>query len=157
MRWIVIILLVLCSCRSSKETENYRMNERFTSELRADYERRYTDYLYSIITAKFGSKIAITEDIKEMSYDSIGNVMNTVNTNRNINIDVNGDIANNGLNVQVEEIRDSTNHFAGVSKMIESESVEMLEGGQDDFGKWIAIFIGLCMIVFVAILTKKLE
>lgn len=95
-----------------------------------------------------------------MSYDSIGNVMNTVNTNRNINIDVNGDIANNGLNVHVEETRDSTNHFAGVSKMVDTEIETVTKGNWlESFCKWLGIVLGIAIVGYVIYLCirKKLR
>jgi hypothetical protein len=104
------------------------------------------------------SKLTITERIKVTEYDAeSGKPIKETETEREIIQDSdkvsaeeeNQSVTNrNGLEVD---------HFADVSKKIDSEVKEESIGGQEAFGKWFGIVIGVVVGILLLYLLKKMR
>jgi tetrahydromethanopterin S-methyltransferase subunit A len=104
------------------------------------------------------SKLKITETITTKKYDKdTGAITEETTTEREITQDSdkvsaeeeNQSVTNrNGLEVD---------HFADVSKKIDSEVKEESIGGQESFGKWFGIVIGVVVGLLLLYLMRKLR
>ena len=102
------------------------------------------------------SKLKITETITTKKYDKdTGAITEETKTERTITQDSdkvsaeeeNQSVTNrNGLEVD---------HFADVSKKIDSEVKEESIGGQESFGKWFGIVIGVVVGILLLYLLRK--
>ena len=160
--WISLLVfcLLMCSCRTKKfgSEVDFTTKENIHTELSRFESLTDTSNVLKIEIDK--SKLTITERIKVTEYDAeSGKPIKETETEREITQDSdkvsaeeeNQSVTNrNGLEVD---------HFADVSKKIDSEIKEESIGGQESFGKWFGIVIGCVVGLFILIiyLWRKLK
>ena len=158
--WISLLVfcLLMCSCRTKKfgSEVDFTTKENIHTELSRFESLTDTSNVLKIEIDK--SKLTITERIKVTEYDAeSGKPIKETETEREITQDSdkvsteeeNQSVTNrNGLEVD---------HFADVSKMIDSEVTEESIGGQEAFGKWFGIVIGVIVGLLLLYLLKKMR
>ena len=157
--WISLLVfcLLMCSCRTKKfgSEVDFTTKENIHTELSRFESLTDTSNVLKIEIDK--SKLTITERIKVTEYDAeSGKPIKETETEREITQDSdkvsteeeNQSVTNrNGLEVD---------HFADVSKKIDSEVKEESIGGQEAFGKWFGIVIGVIVGLLLLYLMRKL-
>lgn len=106
--------------------------------------------------------ITIEEDVIVTEYDKeSGKPIKETKTKRKVIQDTNKATAEEEIKGIAEVVNDSTHHIADVSKKIDSSVEEESTGGQESFGKWLGIIIGLGIvlgaIILFVYLRKKLR
>lgn len=158
--WISLLVfcLLMCSCRTKKfgSEVDFTTKENIHTELSRFESLTDTSNVLKIEIDK--SKLTITERIKVTEYDAeSGKPIKETETEREITQDSdkvsaeeeNQSVTNrNGLEVD---------HFADVSKKIDSEVTEESIGGQEAFGKWFGIVIGVIVGLLLLYLLKKMR
>lgn len=146
----------MCSCRTKKfgSEVDFTTKENIQTELSRFESLTDTSNVLKIEIDK--SKLTITERIKVTEYDAqSGKPIKETETEREITQDSdkvsaeeeNQSVTNrNGLEVD---------HFADVSKKIDSEIKEESIGGQESFGKWFGIVIGVVVGILLLYLLRK--
>ena len=156
--WISLLVfcLLMCSCRTKKfgSEVDFTTKENIHTELSRFESLTDTSNVLKIEIDK--SKLTITERIKVTEYDAqSGKPIKETETEREITQDSdkvsaeeeNQSVTNrNGLEVD---------HFADVSKKIDSEIKEESIGGQESFGKWVGIVIGVVVGILLLYLLRK--
>ena len=156
--WISLLVfcLLMCSCRTKKfgSEVDFTTKENIHTELSRFESLTDTSNVLKIEIDK--SKLTITERIKVTEYDAqSGKPIKETETEREITQDSdkvsaeeeNQSVTNrNGLEVD---------HFADVSKKIDSEVKEESIGGQESFGKWFGIVIGVIVGLLLLYLLRK--
>jgi len=160
MKWFCYSLIgfcvLMCSCKTQKVVReiDFLNNDRTQTELSKYQVLKDTSNVLKIEIDK--SKLTITERIKVTEYDAeSGKPIKETETEREITQDSdkvsaeeeNQSVTNrNGLEVD---------HFADVSKKIDSEIKEESIGGQESFGKWFGIVIGVVVGILLLYLLRK--
>lgn len=160
MKWfwysLIGFCLLMCSCRTKKfgSEVDFTTKENIHTELSRFESLTDTSNVLKIEIDK--SKLTITERIKVTEYDAeSGKPIKETETEREITQDSdkvsaeeeNQSVTNsNGLEVD---------HFADVSKKIDSEVKEESIGGQEAFGKWFGIVIGVVVGILLLYLLRK--
>lgn len=162
MKWfwysLIGFCLLMCSCKTQKSARliNEVIKENVHTELSKSEVFVDTSRLHKIEIDK--SKLTITERIKVTEYDAeSGKPIKETETERTI--------AQDSEKVSTEEENQSVtnrnglevDHFADVSKMIDSEVKEESIGGQGSFGKWFGIVFGCVIGLLVIYLLVKLR
>ena len=151
-----MFILLMCSCK----TKNVARENNFVSK--ENVKTNYAKYQALADTSnalKIGidkSKLTITEHIIITKYDKdTGAVTEKTETERKFAQDSDKMVAEEENKGQSEVKNDSLSHTADVSKKVESEVKEETKGGQEAFGKWFGIVIGIAIsILFVYLLRK---
>lgn len=153
---LLVFILLMCSCKTKK----VGCEVDFTTK-----ENVKTNYAkYQALTDTFNvlkigidkSKLTITEHITITKYDKdTGAVTEKAETERKIAQDSDKVVAEKENKGQSEVKNDSLNHTADVSKKVESEVKEETKGGQEAFGKWFGIVIGIAVSILFVYLLKK--
>lgn len=146
----------MCSCKTQKVASDINVvsKENIQTEL-SKYEILVdTTKTFKVDIDK--SKLKITETITTKKYDKdTGAITEETKTERTITQDSdkvsaeeeNQSVTNrNGLEVD---------HFADVSKKIDSKVTEESIGGQESFGKWFGIVIGVVVGILLLYLLRK--
>ena len=158
--WISLIIfcLLMCSCKTKKSASDINVvsKENIQTEL-----SKFEILVDTTKTFRIGidkSKLKIIETIKITEYDKeSGKPIKETEAKRETTQDSdkvsaeeeNQSVTNrNGLEVD---------HFADVSKKIDSEVKEESIGGQESFGKWFGIVIGVIVGLLLLYLMRKLR
>lgn len=158
--WIslLVFVLLMCSCKTKKVAhENNFMSKEKT-------ETNYTKYQALADTTrilKIGidkSKLTITEYITITKYDKdTGAVTEKTETERKIAQDSDKVAAEEETQGVKAHLHDSLNHIRKTTEKMESETKEESIGGQEVFGKWFAIIIGLAFVGLIIYLRIKMK
>ena len=160
MKWfwysLIGFCVLMCSCKTQKVASDINVvsKESIQTEL-SKYEILVdTTKTFKVDIDK--SKLKITETIKITEYDKeSGKPIKETEAKRETTQDSdkvsaeeeNQSVTNrNGLEVD---------HFADVSKKIDSEVTEESIGGQESFGKWFGIVIGVVVGILLLYLLRK--
>ena len=158
--WIslIVFILLMCSCK----TKNVGCEVDFTTT--ENTETNYTKYQALADTSNVlkieidKSKLTITEHITITKYDKdTGAVTEKTETERKVAQDSDKMVAEEENKGQSEVKNDSLNHIADVRKKVKSEVKEESKGGQESFGKWFGIAIGIAVSILFVYLLKKLR
>ena len=160
MKWfwysLIGFCVLMCSCKTQKVASDINVvsKERIQTEWNMFEILVDTTKTFKVDIDK--SKLKITETIKITEYDKeSGKPIKETETEREITQDSdkvsaeeeNQSVTNrNGLEVD---------HFADVSKKIDSEIKEESIGGQESFGKWFGIVIGVVVGILLLYLLRK--
>ena len=160
MKWFWYSLLgfcvLMCSCKTQKSARlvNEVSKENIQTEISKFEILVDTTKTFNVDIDK--SKLKITETITTKKYDKdTGAITEETKTERTI--------AQDSDKVSAEEENQSVtnrnglevDHFADVSKMIDSEVTEESIGGQESFGKWFGIVIGVVVGILLLYLLRK--
>lgn len=158
--WISLLVfcLLMCSCKTHKVARliNEVSKENIHTELSRFESLTDTSNVLKIEIDK--SKLTITERIKVTEYDAeSGKPIKETETEREI-IQDSDKVSTEEANQAVTNSNQmAVDHFADVSKKIDSEVTEESIGGQEAFGKWFGIVIGLVVGLLLLYLLKKMR
>lgn len=160
MKWFWYSLIGFCVLMCSCKTKNVGCEVDFTTK--ENIKTNYTKYQALKDTSNVlrieidKSKLKIIETIKITEYDAeSGKPIKETEAKRETIQDSDKVVAEEEEKGQSEVRNDSLNHTADVSKKVESEVNEESKGGQEAFGKWFGIVIGIAIsILFVYLLRK---
>lgn len=162
MKWfwysLIGFCVLMCSCKTQKVASDINVvsKENIQTELSKFEILVDTTKTFKVDIDK--SKLKITETITTKKYDKdTGAITEETKTERTI--------AQDSDKVSAEEENQSVtnrnglevDHFADVSKKIESEIKEESIGGQESFGKWFGIVIGVVVGILLLYLMRKLR
>lgn len=152
--------IALCSCKSKKVATDINVVSKNHSELSHYHEIATIDTTRLLHIEDVKQTITIEETITTKKYDKdTGAITEETETKRKI-------IQNSDKVVAEEEQKgvksyseDSLNHIADVSKKVDSSVEEESTGGQEAFGKWLGIILGIAIVGYVIYLCirKKLR
>ena len=155
--WSLIGFCVLmCSCKTQKSARfiNEVSKENVQTELK-EYQR--VDKVSDVLKVDIDqSKLTIKETIITRIYDKdTGNLTEETTTEREIAQDSDKVVAEEGKEDVTEENDVLLKHKSDFSKTIDSE--EMLEsiGGQESFGKYFGIALGVVIGILLLYLLRK--
>ena len=148
----------MCSCRTKKfgSEVDFTTKENIQTELSRFESLTDTSNVLKIEIDK--SKLTITERIKVTEYDAESGKpiketeakRETTQDSDKVSIEEENQAVTNSNQLDVD-------HFADVSKKIDSEVKEESIGGQESFGKWFGIVIGVVVGLLLLYLMRKLR
>ena len=148
----------MCSCKTQKSARlvNEVNKENIQTELSKFEILVDTTKTFNVDIDK--SKLKITETITTKKYDKdTGAITEETKTERTIAQD-SEKVSTEEENQAVTECNQlAADHFADVSKKIDSEVTEESIGGQEAFGKWFGIVIGVIVGLLLLYLLKKMR
>lgn len=158
--WISLLVfcLLMCSCRTKKfgSEVDFTTKENIHTELSRFESLTDTSNVLKIEIDK--SKLTITERIKVTEYDAqSGKPIKETETEREITQDSDKVSAEEENQSVTNRNQLEVDHFADVSKKIDSEVKEESIGGQEAFGKWFGIVIGVIVGLLLLYLLKKMR
>jgi hypothetical protein len=102
--------------------------------------------------------ITIEEDVIVTEYDKeSGKPIKETKTKRKVVQDTDQVVTEEERKGVESHSEDSLNHIADVSKMVDTSVEEESTGGQESFGKWLGIVIGMAIVIFIVYFLKKLR
>ena len=162
MKWfwysLIVFCLFLCSCKTQKSAR--LINEVSKENVQTEWNK-FEILVDTTKTFRVGidkSKLKIIETIKITEYDKeSGKPIKETETEREITQDSNKVSAEEENQAVTECNQLEADHFADISKMIDSEIKEESIGGQEAFGKWFGIVIGVIVGLLLLYLMRKLR
>ena len=162
MKWfwysLIGFCVLMCSCKTQKFASdmNFVSKENVHTELFSFEALTDTSNVLKIEIDK--SKLKITETITTKKYDKdTGAITEETTTKREITQD-SDKVSTEEENQAVTDCNQmEVDHFADVSKKIDSEVKEESIGGQESFGKWFGIVIGVVVGLLLLYLLKKMR
>ena len=148
----------MCSCKTQKVASDINVvsKESIQTEL-SKYEILVdTTKTFKVDIDK--SKLKITETITTKKYDKdTGAITEETKTEREITQDSDKVSTEEENQAVTNSNQLEVDHFADVSKKIDSEVKEESIGGQEAFGKWFGIVIGVVVGLLLLYLMRKLR
>lgn len=153
--------IALSSCKSKKVVTDYHEKTIVNSELSEYHNVATIDTTRLLHIEDVKQIITIEEDVIVTEYDEKGNISKKTETKRKVVQDINKVASKEEVKGKSVVKNDSTHHIADISKKIDTSVKEESTGGQESFGKWLGIVIGLGIvlgaIVLIMYLRKKLR
>lgn len=152
------IILMVFGCKSKESTLKATEYERFTSDLRTNYERVDDVTITKKKAVEMEGMRLMMVTTRMTEYDTDKNVPLRTTEVEELYVENNkGESFENELKDINTVVNDSTQHSAGVSKMKERETETVIESnGLKSFGKWMGIVIGIGIIVgFIIMMIRK--
>ena len=160
MKWfwysLIGFCVLMCSCKTQKVASDINVvsKERIQTEWNMFEILVDTTKTFKVDIDK--SKLKITETIKITEYDKESGKpiketeakRETTQDSDKVSIEEENQAVTNSNQLEVD-------HFADVSKMIDSEVKEESIGGQESFGKWFGIVIGVVVGILLLYLLRK--
>ena len=152
--------ICLCSCKSKKVVTDYHEKTIVNSELSAYHNVATIDTTRLLYNEDVKQIITIEEDVIITEYDKeSGKPIKKTETKRKVVQDTDKVVTEEEQKGVKSHSEDSLNHIADVSKKVDTSVEEESEGGQESFGKWLGIVIGLGIvfgaIILIVYLRKK--
>lgn len=158
--WISLLLFILfmCSCKTQKLDANIQTREGIQSEVSVISESEKFDTTKTVHVEQIAENKVIKETIIEEVYDKdSGALTKKTKTEREIAQDTNKVVVEEEdqsvterNDLEVEQFREST-------EKMDSEVKEESIGGQETFGKYLGIVIGMAISLFLLYLLRKLR
>ena len=158
--WIslLVFILFMCSCKTQKLDANIQTREGIQSEVSVISESEKFDTTKTVHVEQIAENKVIKETIIEEVYDKdSGTLTKKTKTEREIAQDTNKVVVEEEdqsvterNDLEVEQFREST-------KKMDSEVKEESIGGQETFGKYLGIVIGIAISLFLLYLLRKLR
>ena len=160
MKWfwysLIGFCVLMCSCKTQKVASDINVvsKESIQTEL-SKYEILVdTTKTFKVDIDK--SKLKITETITTKKYDKdTGAITEETKAERTITQDSDKVSSEEENQAVTNSNQLEVDHFADVSKMIDSEVKEESIGGQESFGKWFGIVIGVVVGILLLYLLRK--
>lgn len=162
MKWfwysIIVFCLFLCSCKTQKIESNVKEKTDIKSDLSLQNESVKISTQNHAYFANDTQRVVIDEDIVVTEYDKeTGKPTKETKTKRKTTQDSDKVVAKEANQavtdcnqLEVEHLREST-------KKKDSEVKEEMIGGQEAFGKWLGIVIGVVVGILLLYLMRKLR
>lgn len=162
MKWfwysLIVFCLLMCSCKSKKIVTDTHEKTIVNSELSAYHNVATIDTTRLLHIEDLKQVITIEEDVIVTEYDKeSGKPIKKTETKRKVVQDTNKVASKEEVKGESVVKNDSTHHVADVSKMIDSKTEEESTGGQESFGKWLGIVIGLSIVVGFLVISIKIK
>ena len=162
MKWfwysLIGFCVLMCSCKTQKVVReiDFLNNDRTQTELSKYQVLKDTSNVFRIEIDK--SKLTFIETIKTTKYDKdTGAITEETTTEREITQDSDKVSTEEENQAVTNSNQLEVDHFADVSKKIDSEIKEESIGGQEAFGKWFGIVIGCVVGLLLLYLMRKLR
>lgn len=162
MKWfwysLIGFCVLMCSCKTQKSASDINVvnKENIQTEL-----SKFEILVDTTKTFRIGidkSKLKIIETIKITEYDAqSGKPIKETETEREITQDSDKVSTEKASQAVTNSNQLEVDHFADVSKKIDSEVTEESIGGQESFGKWFGIVIGVVVGILLLYLLKKMR
>ena len=148
----------MCSCKTQKLDSNIQTREEVRSEISVENEEVKVDFSKTTHSEQLTENTVIKETIIVTEYDKeSGKPIKETHATREIRQDSNKIIAEEENQSVTNRNGLEVDHFADVSKKIDSEVTEESIGGQEAFGKWFGIVIGVIVGLLLLYLMRKLR
>ena len=164
MKWfwysLIGFCLLMCSCKSKKVVTDYHEKTIVNSELSAYHNVATIDTTRMLYVEDLKQIITIEETITTKKYDKdTGAITEETETKRKVTQDSDKVVTEEEQKGVKSHSEDSLNHIADISKMVDSSVEEESTGGQESFGKWLGIVLGIAIVGYVIYLCirKKLR
>lgn len=163
MKWfwysLIVFCLLMCSCKSKKVVTDYHEKTSVNSEVSAYHNVATIDTTRLLHIEDLKQVITIEEDVIVTEYDEKGNISKETKTKRKVVQDTEKATTEEERKGIKSHSEDSLNHIADVSKKVDSSVEEESTGGQESFGKWLGIVLGIAIVGYVIYLCirKKLR
>ena len=160
MKWFWYSLLgfsvLMCSCKTQKLDSNVKERNDIRSDLSYLNESVKISTQNHAYFANDTQRIVIEEDIVVTEYDKeTGKPTKETKTKRKTTQDTDKVVAEEANQAVTNSNQLDVDHFADVSKKIDSEVKEESIGGQESFGKWFGIVIGVVVGILLLYLLRK--
>lgn len=162
MKWFWYSLIGFCVLMCSCKTQKLDSNVKGRTDIRSDLA--YLNESVKISTqnhAYFANDtqcVVIEEDIVVTEYDEkTGKPTKETKTKRKTTQDTDKVVAEEANQAVTNSNQLDVDHFADVSKKIDSEVTEESIGGQEAFGKWFGIVLGVIVGLLLLYLMRKLR
>ena len=159
MKWfwysLIGFALFMCSCKSKKVATDINVVSKNHSELSHYHETATIDTTRLLHIEDLKQIITIEEDVIVTEYDEKGNISKETKTKRKVVQDTEKATTEEERKGVKSHSEDSLNHIADVSKMVDTSVEEESTGGQESFGKWLGIVLGIAIVGFIAYLCIK--
>ena len=162
MKWfwysLLGFVLLMCSCKTQKSATDINVvsKENIQTEWRKFGILVDTTKTFRVDIDK--SKLKIIETIKITEYDAeSGKPIKETEAKRETTQDSDKVVAEEANQAVTNCNQLEVDHFADVSKKIDSEVTEESIGGQEAFGKWFGIVIGVVVGLLLLYLLKKMR
>lgn len=156
--WIslFVFVLLMCSCKSKDVVTGYSNRLQVGSEIAYQNEKARIDTTKTAYSEQLSENKRIVETIIITEYDKeSGKPIKETKTKREIKQDSDKVIeAVEAVGIK-ETVKDTLYHITNVREKVESEIKEESQGGQDAFGKWFGITIGIAVSIFFVYLLRK--
>ena len=150
--------IALSSCKSKKVVTDYHEKTSVNSELSAYHNVATIDTTRLLHIEDLKQIITIEETITTKKYDKdTGVVTEETETTRKIRQDTDQVVTEEERKGVKSHSEDSLNHIADISKKIDSSVKEESTGGQEAFGKWLGIVIGLGIVLGAIVLIMYIR
>lgn len=162
MKWfwysLIIFCLLMCSCKTQKSAR--LINEVSKENVQTEWNKFEilvdTTKTFRVDIDK--SKLKITETITTKKYDKdTGSITEETKTEREITQDSDKVVSEEEIQAVTNSNQLEVDHFADVSKKIDSEVKEESIGGQVAFGKWFGIVLGCVIGLLILYLLRRMR
>ena len=158
--WISLIIfcLLMCSCKTQKSAR--LINEVSKENIQTEWSKFgiLVDTTKTFRVDIDKSKLKFIETITTKKYDKdTGVITEETKTEREITQDSDKVVAEEENQAVTNSNQLEVDHFADVSKKIDSEVKEESIGGQEAYGKWFGIVIGVVVGLLLLYLMRKLR
>ena len=148
----------MCSCKTQKLDLNVKERTDIQSELSIQNESVKINTQNHSYFANEVQRVVIEEDIVVTEYDKeTGKQTKETKTKRKTAQDSDKVSAEEANQAVTNSSQLEVDHFADVSKKIDSEVKEESIGGQESFGKWFGIVLGVIVGLLLLYLMRKLR
>ena len=156
--WISLLLFILfmCSCKTQKLDSNVKVRSELKSNLSCLNESVKISTQNHAYFANDTQRIVIEEDITVTEYDKeSGKPIKETKTKRKTTQDSDKVVAEEEDQSVTERNDLKAEHSRESTKKIDSEVKEESIGGQEAFGKYLGIVIGIAISLFLLYLLRK--
>ena len=162
MKWfwysLIGFCLLMCSCKTQKIESNVKERTDIKSDLSLQNESVEISTKNHAYFANDTQRIVIEEDIVVTEYDEkTGKPTKETKTKRKTTQDTDKVVAEEANQAVTNSNQLDVDHFADVSKKIDSEVTEESIGGQEAFGKWFGIVSGVIVGLLLLYFMRKLR
>lgn len=162
MKWfwysLLVFCLLMCSCRTQKLDSNIKIRNDIRSDLAYLNESVKINTQNHAYFANDTQHVVIEEDIVVTEYDKeSGKPTKETKTKRKTTQDSDKVVSEEGNQSVTDCNQLEVDHFRESTKKVDSEIKEESIGGQESFGKWFGIVIGVGIILGIIYLCKKLR
>lgn len=160
MKWfwysLIGFILLMCSCKSSKVDSSVQIRDEVQSETSYMNESIKVDTTKTTYTEQITENKVIKEKLTITEYDAeSGKPIKKTEAEREI-------VQGSDKVVEAQENKgasvnnnDSLNHIRNAAKNVESEVEEEKTGGQESFGKYLGIIVGISIVILILFLYLK--
>lgn len=156
--WIslLVFILFMCSCKTQKLDANIQTREEVRSEISVENEEVKVDSSKIIHSEQLTENTVIKETIIVTEYDKeSGKPIKETKTKRKTTQNSDKVVAEEEDQSVTERNDLKAEHFRESTKKVDSEVKEESIGGQEAFGKYLGILIGIAVSLFLLYLLRK--